>query len=384
MSAASSVPSGAAWLAAAAFVVAAVVAALASRLLAARASAAWHDLPNRRSLHAAPVPRVGGLGLHAGWLTAAAATTAAGVAPPVGGLPGWGAALGLAAVFAISLLDDRRSIGPLPRLGVQAAAAALLVAGVGTAAVRRAWPAAAGPAAAAAGLPLESAVPWAASAALALGCAVALLAVLWAMNLYNFMDGADGLAGGMALFGFGTYAWVAIVAAGAEGALPAGDLAVLAAAVAGAAAGFLALNFPPARVFLGDAGSVPLGFLAAAIGLAGIARGAWGWWLPPLAFLPFATDATFTLAQRALRGERVWQAHREHGYQKLILMGWSHRRCALAWYAAMGACAAAAAALAQKTASVQWSGLALMAACALCLRLAIEAAWRRRVPEPSR
>ena len=363
--------SGMAWavVAAVAFGSAAVVAALVLGLLRRRTSDRWHDLPNDRSLHVAPVPRVGGLGIHAGWLSALCATTALGARPWA---DGW-AAVALGAVLAVSLLDDRHTLGTLPRLAVQAGAAAALVGGAGLDALR-----------ATAGLPgagssgaLSSGALWSAVGQSWPGDPVAwaalallALAVLWAMNLYNFMDGADGLAGGMAIFGFGTYA----LAAGAA----APGVALTAAAVSGAAAGFLAFNFPPARVFMGDAGSVPLGFLAAALGLAGIAQGAWGWWLPPLAFLPFALDATFTLAQRALRGERVWQAHREHGYQKLILMGWSHWRCALAWYAAMAACTVAAVALEKMPTPVQWAGLAALTALALLLRVAIELAWGRR------
>ena len=337
--------------AALAFALAALVAALALRVLLRGALASWHDLPNHRSLHAAPVPRIGGLGIHAGWVAALAAAAALGA-------PAWlgpGAAIGLAAIVAVSLLDDWRSVGALPRLVVQAGAAAALVADTGAEAI----------AAGAVGQAIAAGGPVMRLAALAL----VGLAVLWALNLYNFMDGADGLAGGMAVFGFGTYAALGLQAAP--------GLALTAAALAGAAAGFLTLNFPPARVFMGDAGSVPLGFLAAALGLAGIAQGAWGWWLPPLAFLPFALDATFTLALRALRGERIWQAHREHAYQKLILMGWSHRRCALAWYGAMAVCAAAALGLGKRPAPVQWLGLAALAAAALAVRAAVESAWRR-------
>ena len=89
--------------------------------------------------------------------------------------------------------------------------------------------------------------------------------MVWLVNLYNFMDGADGLAGGMALFGFGGYALAAL-----SGPVPQLDLGLASAAVAGAAAGFLLFNFHPARIFLGDAGSIPLGFLAGALGY-------WGW-----------------------------------------------------------------------------------------------------------
>jgi UDP-N-acetylmuramyl pentapeptide phosphotransferase/UDP-N-acetylglucosamine-1-phosphate transferase len=148
-------------------------------------------------------------------------------------------------------------------------------------------------------------------------------------NLYNFMDGADGLAGGMGMAGFATYA----IAAAVAGDTP---LAWSAAAIASACAGFLFHNFPPARVFLGDAGSIPLGFLAAAFGVHGIATDGWPWWFPVIAFTPFIVDATVTLLRRALAREAVWRAHRSHAYQRLALSGWSHRRLALSEYAAMG------------------------------------------------
>jgi UDP-N-acetylmuramyl pentapeptide phosphotransferase/UDP-N-acetylglucosamine-1-phosphate transferase len=154
------------------------------------------------------------------------------------------------------------------------------------------------------------------------------LAVVWITNLYNFMDGADGLAGTMALVGFGAYAAAAQLAGHAP-------LALASLAVASASAGFLAHNFPPARVFLGDAGSIPLGFLAGALGLAGYARGAWPAWFPVLVFSHLIFYATITLVRRVLRAERPWRAHRDHYYQRLVLSGWSARRLALASYALM-------------------------------------------------
>lgn len=316
----------------------------------------WHDLPNERSLHARPVPRIGGLGIHAGWIPVAAAAAALDMHVEIG----WGAAAGLALIVAVSLWDDRHSIGPLARLAVHAVAAVMLVVQIGQPALQTAWGATSG----AAALVLAGPIVAAAAAVLL------VLAVLWMMNLYNFMDGSDGLAGGMAVFGFGTYA----VLAGHT----APGLAVASAAVAGAAVGFLRFNFPPARVFMGDTGSVPLGFLAAAFGLAGIAADLWGWWLPPLAFLPFVADASFTLLRRALRGERIWRAHREHGYQKLILLGWSHRRCALAWYSAMLCCTATSLALVRTSPPVQWTALGVMAALAFIILSAIEIIWMRR------
>ena len=86
---------------------------------------------------------------------------------------------------------------------------------------------------------------------------------------------------------------------------------------------------------MGDAGSIPLGFLAGAIGLLGWQRGLWPLWFPVLVFSCFVLDATVTLLKRLLRGERVWEAHREHYYQRLIQMGWSHQKTALVEYAIM-------------------------------------------------
>ncbi|MDP1620135.1 MAG: glycosyl transferase, partial [bacterium] len=100
---------------------------------------------------------------------------------------------------------------------------------------------------------------------------LAVAAVVWMTNLYNFMDGSDGLAGGMAVFGFGTYALAAVMQGQA-------DLALSSTVIAIAAVGFLIFNFPPARVFMGDAGSIPLGFLAAGLGLLGTAHDVWPGW----------------------------------------------------------------------------------------------------------
>ena len=97
---------------------------------------------------------------------------------------------------------------------------------------------------------------------------------------------------------------------------------------------FLAFNVPPARMFMGDVGAVPLGFPAAALGALGIALGRWPAWFPVLVFLPFVADATVTLARRALAGERVFEAHRGHYYQRLWQLGAGHRGT-LAVYAAL-------------------------------------------------
>ncbi len=262
------------------------------------------DHPNERSLHAVPTPRVGGLAIVASTLPFAFLQSTRPFALTLG------CALGLALA---SLADDLRSLPVAVRLGAHAAAASVWVAAMGS------WPGAGDP---------WAGFSWAAAAVL-------VVAMVWATNAFNFMDGADGLAGGMAVVGFATYA-IAAASAGQAG------LALVSSVLASASAGFLAHNFPPARAFLGDAGSIPLGFLAAALGMHGAHSGAWSLAFPLLVFSPFAVDATATLLRRIARGEPFWRAHRDHYYQRLALSGWPRRRLAAAACALMIACAGSA------------------------------------------
>ena len=108
---------------------------------------------------------------------------------------------------------------------------------------------------------------------------------------------------------------------------------------------------------MGDVGSIPLGFLAAVLGLRGFWSGAWPAWFPLLVFSVFIIDATVTLLRRGLRGEKVWLPHREHYYQRLVRSGWSHRRLALAAYALMLATGGSACLLLTAPATAQ--GLAI-------------------------
>ncbi|HUF20676.1 MAG TPA: glycosyltransferase family 4 protein [Burkholderiales bacterium] len=251
------------------------------------------DNPNHRSLHSSPTPRTGGIGLLAGVLTGAVVSTGA-----------VHSALWIAlALAALSLVDDRWNLPAAVRLLGHLVAATVFVMML-------------------ADRPTLMLVP------------VLVLAIGWMTNLYNFMDGADGLAGGMTVFGFGAFA----MAAGMQGH---GEIAALSLCVAAAGVGFLLFNFPPARIFMGDVGSIPVGFLAGAIGLLGWQEGVWPAVFPLIVFAPFIVDASVTLAKRALRREKVWHAHREHYYQRLILWGWSHGRAAFAEYGLMAVCAAA-------------------------------------------
>src|SRR5262249_7601544 len=115
-----------------------------------------------------------------------------------------------------------------------------------------------------------------------------LIGLIWMANLYNFMDGIDGFAGGMALLGFGFLALL-----GAMGGPQ--FIALVALLTASAAAGFLVFNFPPARIFMGDVGSIFLGFLAGALAVLGVNDGLFDVWAPLLVFSPFVLDATTTL-----------------------------------------------------------------------------------------
>jgi UDP-N-acetylmuramyl pentapeptide phosphotransferase/UDP-N-acetylglucosamine-1-phosphate transferase len=197
---------------------------------------------------------------------------------------------------------------------------------------------------------------------------VAAVAIVWGANLFNFMDGSDGIAAAMAIVGFGAYALAAAQA---------GTSWLAYAAIAVSTVPFFMTNRPPATMFMGDVGAVPLGFLAGAFGIAGAVEGTWPAWFPVLVFLPFVADATLTLALRAARRERVWLAHRSHFYQRLNTLGAGHRGTLAIYGAAMLACAAVALAC---LAIAPRAGPVLLAA-ALALHLiafaAIDYHWRK-------
>ena len=135
--------------------------------------------------------------------------------------------------------------------------------------------------------------------------------LVWITNLYNFMDGMDGFAGGMTVLGF---AFLGYVSRDGNSMIP-----VVAVLTVGAAGGFLIHNQPPAKIFMGDPGSIMLGFLAGSLAVIGIQQGLFDLWVPVLIFSPFIVDATVTLFRRLFRGKKIWQAHREHYYQRLVL-----------------------------------------------------------------
>ncbi|MFA6312394.1 MAG: glycosyltransferase family 4 protein [Sterolibacterium sp.] len=291
------------------------------------------DQPNQRSLHSVAIPRVGGIAIVVAVL---AAWSLLPQAPPL-------LMLLTAALAAISYTDDRKGLAVSVRLASHGAAALTMVLS---------------------GLAGSGQGAWIAAGAAAYA--------VWMTNAYNFMDGADGLAGGMAIFGFSAYG----IAASAAHAEPLAGMSFILAAAAGA---FVCFNFPPAKVFMGDAGSISLGFLAAALGLSGWQAGAWPPWFPLLVFSPFLVDASLTLLRRVLRGERFWEAHRDHYYQRLIRMGWSHRRTALAEYALMAGVAASALAGLSVGQGMQLLILAGWAITYASMLSAVDIRWRRFV-----
>ena len=282
------------------------------------------DLPNERSLHAGAVPRTGGIAICAA-LTLASILALSAFSPPASWA--WIAAA-LLLVGGVSFLDDQGELGAGYRLAAHLGAGLLLLGG--------------GVSWSGIGLPgVYWIMPGTLSWLLTLGYLV------WMVNLYNFMDGMDGFAAGMAVFGFGALALL-----GWQG----GDkgFALANGVVVAAAGGFLLQNFPPARIFLGDLGSATLGLLAAIASLVGAQRGLFPLWVAWLAFSPFILDATWTLLRRLTGGERIWQAHRSHHYQRLVLAGWSHRRTVLRSYLLMAACAATAIAAPGMSVRDQW------------------------------
>lgn len=272
------------------------------RVISRRAGARWLDQPGDRSLHSVPVPRLGGLALWCGFAIGGLLCSA--VLVEVLDLY-WLAAGAL--LWLVSLADDRGAIAVRWRLLVQLAAAMLVLQGTGL-------------------LPGEPASAW-------FWLPVSVFLVLWSINLYNFMDGMDGLAACMAIVGF--------AALGILGWQQANHgFAVLCLLLVMAAAGFLCLNFPPARIFMGDSGSTGLGFAMATVSLKGFSDVLYPWWVPVLVFSPFWLDASLTLLRRLCRGEKVWLPHRQHLYQRWVMAGCSHRQVLAAYLLVMLACAA--------------------------------------------
>ena len=287
------------------------------------------DVPNERSLHVQPLPRSGGIAMMSGIFAGFAILQTPLVVVLSAGL-----------LVVVSHIDDLHAL-PIPiRLGVQTAAAAGFAFG--------SFPFA--------GLPFLVSI---------------IVGTLWVTNLYNFMDGSDGLAGGMTVLGF------AFLGAGAW--MSADDVLLIECAIVGAAAAaFLFFNFPPARLFMGDAGSVTIGFLAAALSLVGWRDGDWPLWFPAAVFAPFIADSTLTLLKRMVAREPFWKAHKKHYYQRLIRMGWSHRRTTLSEYALMLASGVVALWGLGRPPYLQLAVVLVLVSIHAALAIWVDAAWRYR------
>jgi UDP-N-acetylmuramyl pentapeptide phosphotransferase/UDP-N-acetylglucosamine-1-phosphate transferase len=248
------------------------------------------DYPNERSSHITPTPRGGGIAVTGSVLLAWIVLNKAGLV--ASSVIGVAAAASLLAV--VSWIDDLRGLSPALRLVAQAIAVT-----IGILALPQAR-----------GEPAEWVGP-------ALYFAIAGVLWVWWINLFNFMDGIDGLAVSEAATIGGGSLLFAVVGTGADPAA-----AVLAAGIAGASVGFLAWNWSPARIFLGDVGSVPLGYLSGFLLLGLAVRGHWR--IALILPLYFLADATITLLRRLFSGERVWEPHRQHFYQRAVRNGLGH------------------------------------------------------------
>jgi UDP-N-acetylmuramyl pentapeptide phosphotransferase/UDP-N-acetylglucosamine-1-phosphate transferase len=262
------------------------------------------DLPGQRRSHAVPTPRGGGIGIVAsivvcGFLPAFAASVSS---YP---LPLWWLLPPVAGVALVGWIDDHGGLPARTRFAMHCFAAAWIFgAPLLVLAVMSPYLSDAG-----------SMDVW-----LAVGVALGVtIAIVWSINLHNFMDGINGILALQSIFVFSV---LAALMSARESSTAAGVLVVWAAAVAG----FLPFNFPRARIFMGDVGSGVLGLLVAIAVL-------WQITIPSIALTSgivlcsaFVTDATCTLLSRMLGGRRWYSAHREHLYQWLVRCGYSHAR----------------------------------------------------------
>ena len=257
------------------------------------------DRPNERSSHSAPTPRGGGVAIVVAFLGGLLLIGEG--ASFVARMALFGAGLG---AVAIGFIDDHGHVPARWRLLVHFSCAAWILYWIGV--PRLEWM----------GSTVDLGAP---------GAVLAVLYLVWMLNLYNFMDGIDGIAGAEALIvGAGGTAmfWLAGLPSVGDVGLP--------ALLAASTLGFLVWNFPPAKIFMGDAGSGFLGLMLGALSLqAAAARPVLFWcWLVLLGV--FIVDATMTLIRRLLRGERVYEAHRSHAYQHAMQEYGDHRRVTLA------------------------------------------------------
>jgi Fuc2NAc and GlcNAc transferase len=258
------------------------------------------DVPNSRSSHVLPTPRGGGLAIV---LTVLLAITAMYMRGIITGTVAAALLVGGPMVALVGFIDDLRSVSALARLAVQFAALCWCVWSLGP-------------------LPPVN-FGFAVINLGIIGTAVAVIFLVWFLNLYNFMDGIDGIASVEVI---SVMAFATLLVFWQDG--DSGTVLLL-LVIAASVAGFLIWNWPPARIFMGDAGSGFLGFCVGAIAWATIVSGRFSVWVWLILLGAFIVDATVTLLRRWLRGARLAEAHRSHAYQRLSRKYGSHLKITL-------------------------------------------------------
>lgn len=253
------------------------------------------DMPNERSSHTIPTPRGGGLGIVVAFSLGLVALVLLGAieVPLALGIGG----TGLIAAF-VGYLDDRSHVPPMQRLIAHVLAAVWLLVWLG-------------------GMPVLdlgfAVIEWG-----VIGHLVGAIGTIWLLNLYNFMDGIDGLAASEGVF------------VGLAGGLvllmwQVADVALIAVLLAAACLGFLVWNWPPAKIFMGDVGSGFLGVVIAGLAISSSHQQPLSAWMWLILVGVFFVDATVTLLRRLARGEKVYEAHRSHAYQRMTIRLQQHR-----------------------------------------------------------
>jgi len=259
------------------------------------------DIPNERSSHSQPTPRGGGLIIcSVSILTFFIYTIVS------GGSFYWAYFAGAIIIALISLTDDVRTISPFLRIFFHGSAAGLVVWSLG-------------------GFNVVL-IPFYGIVHLGFGGNIlAFLWIVWLINAYNFMDGIDGIAATQAVTAGIGWSLVGLV-------WGIGELSFYGAVLAVSSLGFLLLNWQPAKIFMGDVGSAFLGYSFAVLPLFALKSvgnpivGSMIPWIAVFLVWFFVFDSVFTFLKRLSRGEKVWQAHREHIYQKLVISGMSHAK----------------------------------------------------------
>jgi Fuc2NAc and GlcNAc transferase len=302
------------------------------------------DIPNERSSHSVPTPRGGGLAIVAALLVA---LTLAWLLEWIPGRVALALVPGGIVIAAIGWIDDHHPRSAAQRLVAHIAAAAWAMFVLGGLPVLRLGTAI---------VPLGL-----------VGSVFAILTIVWLTNLYNFMDGIDGIAATEA---------VAVGVGAAALALLSGvpSVAVAALLVAAAAIGFLGWNWQPARIFMGDVGSGFLGYVLAVTAIVSERGGGPSLLLWGLMLGVFVVDTTLTLLRRALGGERLSAAHRRHAYQRAVQSGMSHSQVTTATLV-LNSLLIGLAAIGHF--EPQRMALAVFAGCALLIAAYLFVEWRR-------